>query len=198
LVFFEGLVSFLRMSEGWAEGVTIPDECFLAHVDYQRVRASLEGVGFEGFLAVQQLNENNYEGIPKKPGVYVLLRRGIGPRTFCTPSKAGWHKGKDPTIDLTELGERWVEGVSVVYIGKAGKEGSNATLRQRLRAYLRSGLGHSAGHWGGRAVWQLADQAELIFAWRSTPAADAPKLESELLLHFHRLHDKLPFANRRR
>jgi hypothetical protein len=178
--------------------VAIPDEGFKAHSDHERVRASLEGIGFEGFLSVQQLNQNEYRNIPKKPGVYVVLRRSTNPQALCTPSKAGWHKGKDPTIDLAELSERWVEGVSVIYIGKAGKEASKATLHQRLRAYLRSGLGHSAGHWGGRAVWQLADHDELVVAWRPTSAEDAPRLETELLTHFHGLHRKLPFANRRR
>lgn len=45
----------------------------------------------------------------------------------------------------------------VVYIGKAGKQGGRATLRSRLRAYLRQGRGHRAGHWGGRMVWLIAD-----------------------------------------
>jgi hypothetical protein len=178
--------------------VTIPDVCFAANSDYDGVRASLEEIGFEGFRKVRFLNKRDYAEIPGKTGVYVLIRQSAVRRAFIKTSKAGWHKGKDPTIARAELEARWVDGVSVVYIGKAGKADGRATLRKRLRAYLRSGLGKAAGHWGGRAVWQLVGHEELIVAWCVTSPVRAASLESRLLKRFERLHQQLPFANRRR
>jgi hypothetical protein len=51
----------------------------------------------------------------------------------------------------------------VVYVGKAG--GARG-LRDRLWAYARQGHGRSAGHSGGRFIWQLASSDELVVGWR--------------------------------
>lgn len=52
-------------------------------------------------------------------------------------------------------------GAHTVYLGKGDK------LRTRLRTYARFGAGDpKAAHWGGRYIWQLADAAELLVAWR--------------------------------
>lgn len=80
-----------------------------------------------------------------------------------------------------------------MYIGKANLT-SRSDLRRRVWAYVRQGRGANAGHWGGRATWQLADWSDLLIAWMPTDR-DPRTVEREMLGAFGRDHGKLPFAN---
>ena len=84
----------------------------------------------------------------------------------------------------------------MVYIGKAGGAGTQATLRRRLSAYVRHGAGARAAHWGGRAIWQLPDSAELGVAWRALPSEDPRAVERAMLAAFVARYGRRPFANR--
>ncbi|MFJ6294711.1 hypothetical protein ACIQJX_15290 [Streptomyces griseoviridis] len=97
------------------------------------------------------------------------------------------------TVD--KLGDAWVDGASVVYIGKAaGQYG----LNQRLADYRRHGAGLLAGHWGGRYIWQLADSDALLVAWWPMTEDDAGEAEQDLIDEFKELYGgALPFANLR-
>jgi hypothetical protein len=156
--------------------------------------ADLREAGFLGFISVAELFESRFVVVPDQPGVYVVCRQASGPPSFLERSPAGLHKSKDPTLPMSELECRWVPGTCVVYIGKAGGLGLQATLRSRVRAYVRLGRGRRSGHWGGRAIWQLADSLSLCFGW--LPAEDPRALERELITLFQRLHGHRPFANR--
>jgi hypothetical protein len=58
-------------------------------------------------------------------------------------SPAGWLRGRNPTVPISDLSEAWVRDTCVVYIGKA------TSLRTRLRAYLAHGSGRRSSHWSG-------------------------------------------------
>lgn len=97
-------------------------------------------------------------------------------------------KGEDPTVEVSVLESKWVEGCPTVYVGKA------TSLRKRLRQYRDFGRGRPVGHWGGRYIWQLAEASELVVGWQST--AQTPRtVESELLAAFRSEFGRLPFAN---
>jgi hypothetical protein len=89
------------------------------------------------------------------------------------------------------LAGRWLTGERVVYIGKAD------VLRTRLRQYARFGAGQPVGHWGGRYIWQLADEETLLVAWRMVDAGEtAREAERALLARFAEQHGgRRPFAN---
>ncbi|MGE5802621.1 MAG: hypothetical protein ACM358_10205 [Gemmatimonadota bacterium] len=118
----------------------------------------------------------------------ILRDRRRRPRVL-SASPAGRWKGKNPTLPAAPLRAAWVGESPVLYIGKA-----STSLKGRLRAYLRHGAGHSAGHWGGRAIWQLAGSDQLLVAWRLQ--RDARAVERELIASFVRTYGKRPFANR--
>jgi hypothetical protein len=89
----------------------------------------------------------------------------------------------------------WVNKAKVVYIGKAGGSGSNATLQSRLGQYMKFGLGKPSGHWGGRYIWQLADYSDLLVAWLPTPNDEPKDVETDLIEAFRHEYGQRPFAN---
>ncbi|MBT2379766.1 GIY-YIG nuclease family protein [Streptomyces sp. ISL-111] len=153
-------------------------------------RQALAARGFRGFVPFRDLPVSD---VPAGHGVYVVIRMAVSPPSFLSSSPAGHLKGRNPSVAPCKLADAWVDGATVVYVGKA--EGRNG-LRQRLTAYRRHGTGQRAGHWGGRYIWQLADSDTLVVAWR--PTAHASKAEQALLDEFKIIyHDALPFANLR-
>ncbi|MFE5794839.1 hypothetical protein ACFQ8C_20000 [Streptomyces sp. NPDC056503] len=148
--------------------------------------------GFRGFVPFGELPDSD---VPAGHGVYVVLRTAASPPSFLPTSPAGHLKGRDPSVTADTLKDAWVDGATVVYVGKAaGRNG----LRRRLSDYRRHGSGLPAGHWGGRYVWQLADSDALLVAWRSVTEEDAGEAEQDLIDEFKEVHGgALPFANLR-
>lgn len=83
--------------------------------------------------------------------------------------------------------ERWLEGVSIVYIGRA------TDLRRRIGLLARYGRGEPVAHQGGRYLWQLVGHDHLRVAWRRE--SDPVSVEARLLDEFESAHGQLPFAN---
>lgn len=158
-------------------------------------REALWQGGFVGFVPFSALPASE---VPTEPGVYAVLRTSVAPPTFLDTSTASRFKGKDPSVSVDVLASKWVVGPEVIYVGKAtpGNTGRRG-LRKRLDEYRRSGAGEPVGHWGGRYIWQLADQAELLVAWNPAPE-DATTVESRMLRDFIDRYRALPFANLRR
>lgn len=155
---------------------------------------SLRDAGFQGGLTVRELQDTRCRDLPAQQGVYVIVRDRSTPPSFLPISVGGFFKGKNPTVSLAELEGKWVAGTPVVYIGKAGGDTSSATLKSRLWQYMQFGQGKDIGHWGGRYIWQLEDNKDLIVMWKATDR-DAEMVESELLDKFLKEFKQLPFAN---
>jgi hypothetical protein len=119
--------------------------------------------------------------------------RQTGPRpVFLAESVGGAHKRKTPTVSLDVLESAWRDDAEVIYVGKAG---SRLGFRDRLWAYARQGRGRSAGHAGGRYIWQLPASDALLVGWRETRDVDVGDVEEALLaLHIEEF-DRRPFAN---
>lgn len=146
---------------------------------------------FQGFKTIGELM-GNHSMIPSNSGVYVCLRIKDTKPEFLTKGCGGFYKRlepKDPNVSIAELEANWVEGTSIVYIGKT------TNLKTRLRAYLRFGEGKFSSHWGGRYIWQLKDSKDLIVCWK-TIEENPRNLENQMIIEFKATHNgQRPFAN---
>lgn len=149
--------------------------------------------GFEGFVTISALQTSNCCEVPNKPGVYLILRPNMALPDFLSESVGGHFKGKNPTVAVGELQSKWVEDALVLNIGKAGP--GKATLRSRLKQYVRFGQGEAVGHHGGRYIWQLAHSNNLLVCWKVTLDNVPRTVEKALIENFETAYGKLPFAN---
>lgn len=154
--------------------------------------------GFQGFHTLRELRLTGLEQVPTAPGVYAVIRESETSPTFLPNNPGGRFKGRDPTVPVERLGDRWCATSHIVYIGKAGAAGGTSTLRKRVASYLNFGAGKPVGHWGGRLTWQLDGTETLLLAWSTTQAAEARKVEAALLQAIVQQVGRLPFANLRR
>ncbi len=151
----------------------------------------------EGFIGFKKMADlfNDSSSIPKTRGVYMVLRTSTESPKFLKTGSGGHFKGKDPNVSISILNSNWVEDTIVVYIGKAGSEGSSATLHSRLNQYFKFGQGKNIGHYGGRLIWQLGDSKDLIVCWKALPKDDPRNVESGLIRDFVSIYSARPFAN---
>lgn len=177
-----------------ADKPTGKDDIRICDIDFKTID-NLRRNGFLGFRSVETLWQDP-SLIPDIRGVYMVVRTGGSIPKFLTTGSGGHHKGEDPNVSIEKLRTKWVEDTCVLYIGKAGDEGRGATLRSRLRQYLRFGHGKPEGHKGGRYIWQIEDADNLLFCWRPLPSGNPSETETTLIEEFKRRYDgRLPFAN---
>lgn len=159
-------------------------------------RELLKSLGFEGFMSMRELMAGAKSQIPNQMGVYVILRESNSEPIFMEEGTGGFFKGKNPNVTLVELRSNWVDGTTIIYIGKAGGTGSSATLNKRLGQYLRFGKGANVGHWGGRYIWQLQDSRDLVVCWKKLSSEEPREMEQKMIEEFKALHSGMrPFAN---
>lgn len=155
-------------------------------------KPDLEKHGFTGFRSVASLKATGCECAAARPGVYLVFRESDAPPEFLHDSTGGTHKGRSPTVDMSELESEWIDAARVLYIGK-----THDPLRKRVSEYVKCAAGRQHGHWGGRLVWQLADCDDLLIAWKPLDSEDPLEVEQALLQEFIKRYNRLPFANLR-
>ena len=168
------------------------DKIKIMVMDFKDIE-QIKKAGFLGFKTMKELFAYS-SSIPKIMGVYLILNQ-TKKIEFLTVGTGGHFKGKNPNVSLSGLKEHWVDDTIVVYIGKAGKAGSKATLRSRLQQYFGFGQGKNIGHYGGRLIWQLGNSNDLVVCWKPLPDDDPRTVEAELIRQFVEQYSKRPFAN---
>jgi hypothetical protein len=159
--------------------------------------SAVVGFDFLGGSSIEDL-QASCDAIPGATGVYILKRLQRTPVAFLPANPGGRFKGRDPTVSISRLEERWIPSADVVYIGKAGGNDQRATLQSRIRSFMQFGLGMPCSHWGGRCIWQLADAKVLWVYWAVTHDEEPRTAESRLIDAFRQSYGRLPFANLRR
>lgn len=157
-------------------------------------KTELENYGFTGFKTVAELWKDK-SSIPKVKGVYLIIDPNYENTEFLTIGVGGFFKGKDPNVSESTLVMNLVPKSQIVYIGKAGNLTGKATLNSRLKQYLSFGQTKNVGHWGGRYIWQIKRNSDLIICWKTTPNDDPREIEKQLLNEFIENFSKRPFAN---
>lgn len=152
--------------------------------------------GFVNFITVSALRMS-YASIPRVRGVYLVVRHDTVPVKFLDKSPAGWFKAQDPSVPIEELQRKWIPRASTLYIGKAGGTSVKSSLYERLRTYMRFGLGSACAHRGGRYIWQLENACALRIYWSVLTEFKPAEVESLLLREFFKMHGRIPFANLR-
>jgi len=150
--------------------------------------------GFVGFKSMEELFIDSSQ-LPAVKGVYLVLKIDKNIPSFLQIGTGGHFKGKNPNVLIAELENNWINNTIVVYIGKAGGETSNATLKSRLKQYFGFGQGKNVGHWGGRLIWQLASSKRLIICWKTLPNDNPRLFEMQLIRDFVAQFKNRPFAN---
>ena len=142
--------------------------------------------GFEGFISFSDVARGR---VTTSIGVYAVVRESTDGPAFTIPGTG--RPGSN--YSLEKLQDAWVPGAHILYPGKADcAEG----LLERLTKYQRFGKGKRSGHSGGRAIWQLADAADLKICWLATPGQGPERVESAFIKDFKdRHHQMRPFAN---
>lgn len=140
-----------------------------------------------------ELFENNIlKEITQLKGIYkILIPTNF---EFILTSTTDAKDGKEP-FPVDELQTKWDSIADhsdrIVYIGKADN------LRRRIRQYTKHGYGLAKNHTGGRAIWQLKNNKELLVSIYTCAEIDDPEvIESMLLDEYEDAHNNtLPFAN---
>jgi hypothetical protein len=70
--------------------------------------ASLRRAGFEGFQCISDLQSSRCCDLPDKPGIYMVLTRNKESPRFLMKSVGGHFKGKEPSVPVGMLKQKWV------------------------------------------------------------------------------------------
>lgn len=156
--------------------------------------SQLKNLGYSGFLTVNQVRLN-YDLLPNNKGTYLILKNESDNYQFLPKGTGGYFKGKDPNVDIQTLKDNWVENTVLLYAGKAGGNESASSIKKRVKQYLEFGQGKAIGHYGGRYIWQLSNNQNLLLAWKVAIDRDPREEEKLLLRNFYDEYGVLPFAN---
>lgn len=162
-------------------------------MDFEQVNR-LTGLGFSGGICISDL-QFSCDQVPTEQGLYLVVRKSNHPVQFLQASTGGYLKNKNPSVAISVLESRWLASPKVLYIGKAGGDTLQTTIKDRLHSFIKFGLGRRYSHWGGRYIWQLADAKDLVVYWKPTQPEEPRQVEKALLCEFVEKYGQLPFAN---
>lgn len=163
------------------------------NIDYNNIE-SIKNSGFEGFAKIGDI-QHDMSKIPNDKGIYLIIWSNSAKPKFVVQGTGGYFKSKNPNVLLAELENNWVDNTQVIYIGKAGGEGVKSTLKSRINEYLKFGQGKAIGHQGGRFIWQIENNQDLIVCWKTLKDDEPSDMEKDLIKDFIAQYGKLPFAN---
>jgi hypothetical protein len=170
------------------------DERAIDEINIFSSQKSLKAYGFEGFLSVPDLRASGFSGVPRDAGVYLALWPRPGRPTILKRGPVKSYKGRTGYYDASRLEKEWVDGALAVYIGMTA---ARTGLHGRIRSYLNWPKG-KLGHSGGKAVWQIDGNDDLLFCWKHGHSINGKtpyEAETSLIKLFSDIYGQVPFAN---
>lgn len=166
------------------------------------IKAGLRAMGFRPLGTVAGLQGLQKCGMFRNtelqsPGVYAIACPDSYKHSFLPLAETCRRCNVISPLSHKALKAKWVDGVEVLYFGRAKR------LRDRLTQLIAHSLGlttEKGPHKGGEIVWQLIgyEAFEVLFLPTDTPI-QAEGMEVSLISEFCRRNDgKKPFGNKKR
>lgn len=146
----------------------------------------------ENIFLIKSLYDYGFSNIPNEKGVYMVLKpKNIGINILPTTTAIHDYEDKTMLYDTNELNTKYERtDKTVLYIGKAG---GNNKLRGRIRQLVRYGYGEADNHRGGRAIWQIENNKDLLIGYF---VYNSPESKEKQLLEIYKgQYGVLPLAN---
>jgi len=145
---------------------------------------------FDQSTTVENLYNTNCAAVPNQEGVYfVRVPEGFTLHIADSTTAITEHGGVPMLYPPERLREQYLLGDrQILYVGKG------RVLNTRIRQLVRYAYGKSTTHRGGRALWQIEGNKQLLVGWVVCPEAAA--CESNLLHQYLATYGVLPLANR--
>lgn len=135
----------------------------------------------------------SWADIPPAPGIYLVLWSLNEPPQFSKETRKATYTNP---LDPKKLQEKWIRicaysPTDIIYIGKAD------SLRRRVRALARFGIGRAKNHRGGEWIWQISRIITASVMVQSCPISKQNSFENSLLEKFYKEHHEFPIGNRK-
>ena len=147
---------------------------------------------FDNFYSIKKLYDEKFKQIPKANGVYIIITpKNMNIKFVEDTTALTVFDGKNMLYDLGELKDKYMRSdKNILYMGKAGRRNK---LRNRIRQLIRYGYNEVNNHRGGRAIWQIENNRDLLLGY--LVCSDPENKEKELLKEYFLNNGVLPVAN---
>jgi hypothetical protein len=150
-------------------------------------------LGGEDMMTFEQLYVNGYTGVPLECGVYVVrIPDNFNVEILETTTAITEYRGRNLLYNATMLRDKYAISIdkNILYYGKANRNGG---LRARVKEFVRYGYGETSNHRGGRAIWQIRNNKQLLIEF--IPCENAEAEEQRLLNEYRSYNNTFPLAN---
>jgi len=147
---------------------------------------------FDNYCLIKSLYENHCTEIPKKKGLYIVIKPVEIAAVFCEETVAiAKFKGKSMLYDVADLEEKFKRSdQEILYIGSA------INLYKRIKQLIDYGYNGKTGHRGERTLWQMENYKK--FKLGLLQCEDPISEKKKFLQEYFQVYDVLPVANRRK
>lgn len=151
-------------------------------------------------LANELRTYGTIESIRNVDGIYVVhMPDGFNMQIRADSDAIEEYHGRSMIYPKVKLEDKWevlsLNGISedgLLYIGKANASNGRG-LKKRITEFVKYGYGLCNNHRGGRAVWQLENNKELLLEIIECPNPE--EIEHQKLLAYKQIYEDYPFAN---
>lgn len=145
------------------------------------------------YMTIEALYKDRCSAVPNEKGIYIVMVPDDFDIVFSDQNTAlNEFKGKNLLYPSENLRLKFDKSdKKVLYIGKAG--GKRNKLHQRIRQYILYGFKEAENHRGGRAIWQIDNNKQLLLGYY--PCENPETKERELLKQYYVQYGTLPVAN---